>query len=684
MFMSNARALTLAAGSLCLAYRLFAADAFPNNEDLRHVRTLADPKVSPNGTRVLVHIADATAEGGRSHVWVIDVASNQARQVTYSPPADKRGEHKARWLGDDALLFLARRGERAELFRLPMTGGEAHAFDLSVPPPVDASKETDAIPPRKPDAAAAKAEPLPIEVDDYDVSPDAHHIAVIAKDPETPGEKKQKDDKADAQWVDHDLHGKRVYLLDAKSGKLTNVNVPPDVGGVVWSNKGDVLIAFVEGPNNASDLGPDTVAWLVKVDDPSHPTQLKEIPPSVEIATFSEDDTRLYYLAQAVKDAPPGYSDLFVLGLADHTVKSIAQDFAGTLAGKPVLVGHEIWQGADVGIHRTFAHLRADKLQPMAFDLPNLAALDCDGRHQNCAWLGQSSSKPSSLYFAKTPGRGGTRLNTPDLLPNSWPGVDAKAVHWSNEGMNLEGLLFLPPNAKGKVPLITVVHGGPTGGFVEYFDPMMSFLLGHGWALFLPNPRGSTGYGVEFAAADKNDLGGADYRDIMTGVDALIASESVDASKLVLLGYSYGGEMAGFVEGKTDRFKAIISGAPVIDQQSEYGTEADSWYDRWFYGKPWDNAEAAWRQSPLAYVAHAKTPFMLIQGETDVTDPLGQSQEMYRALRQVGVHVEMVQYPREGHPPLSMGMRGFPTPEPWHGFDVRQRIVKFIDAALAK
>jgi dipeptidyl aminopeptidase/acylaminoacyl peptidase len=122
----------------------------------------------------------------------------------------------------------------------------------------------------------------------------------------------------------------------------------------------------------------------------------------------------------------------------------------------------------------------------------------------------------------------------------------------------------------------------------------------------------------------------------------------------------------------------------VIDQESEYGTEADSWYDRWFYGKPWDNAEAAWRQSPLAYVGHAKTPFLLIQGETDVTDPLGQSQEMYRALRQVGVHVEMVQYPREGHPPLSMGMRGFPTQEPWHGFDVRQHIVKFIDAALAK
>ena len=151
------------------------------------------------------------------------------------------------------------------------------------------------------------------------------------------------------------------------------------------------------------------------------------------------------------------------------------------------------------------------------------------------------------------------------------------------------------------------------------------------------------------------------------------------------MGYSYGGEMAGFVEGKTTRFKAIISGAPVIDQHSEYGTEGNSWYDRWFYGKPWDNAaEAAWRQSPLAHVAQAKTPFLLIQGETDSTDPLGQSQEMYRALRQVGVCMSRwCNILAKDIRLFRSGCAGFPTQEPWHGFDVRQRIVKFIDTALA-
>jgi dipeptidyl aminopeptidase/acylaminoacyl peptidase len=142
--------------------------------------------------------------------------------------------------------------------------------------------------------------------------------------------------------------------------------------------------------------------------------------------------------------------------------------------------------------------------------------------------------------------------------------------------------------------------------------------------------------------------------------------------------------MAGFVEGKTDRFKAIVSGAPVIDQQSEYGTESVSSYDRWFYGKPWEHPQDAWRQSPLANVAHATTPFLLLQGEADTTDPLGQSLEMYRALRQAGVEVQLVRYPREDHEPLHDALHGLPSPEPWHGFDARQRLVKFIQTAFEK
>ncbi len=242
----------------------------------------------------------------------------------------------------------------------------------------------------------------------------------------------------------------------------------------------------------------------------------------------------------------------------------------------------------------------------------------------------------------------------------------------------------MPPSAaSGKVPLIVDVHGGPFGAWENRHDAFADFLVGHGWAVLRPNPRGSSNYGTQFAAANKNDLGGGDYQDVMAGVDAALAKYPLDPGRMALIGYSYGGEMAGFVEGKTDRFKAIVSGAPVIDQFSEYGTEKGSWYDRWYFGKPWEHRDDAWRQSPLAGAAKAKTPFMLIQGESDSTDPLGQAQEMYRALRQEGVPVEMVTYPREDHGPLAIGAYGRPSPEPWHGYDVRQRLVEFLDKAFS-
>ncbi len=140
--------------------------------------------------------------------------------------------------------------------------------------------------------------------------------------------------------------------------------------------------------------------------------------------------------------------------------------------------------------------------------------------------------------------------------------------------------------------------------------------------------------------------------------------------------------MAGFVEGKTHRFKAIVSGAPVIDQYSEYGTERESWYDRWYFGKPWEHPSDAWRQSPLSSVAKAKTPFLLLQGEANTTDPVSQAQEMYRALRQMNVPVDLIVYPRNDHGPLADAIYGTAGAEPWHGFDARRRIVEFIGNAF--
>lgn len=686
-----AAAAAVCVGALAASWAA-GEDHFPSNEDLRHVRSMGQPKLSPDGQSVLVQISDATADGGKSHLWLVDVKGGQARQLTYSPTTDKRGESQGEWMPDgSAFLFMAHRGEHAQLFRLPMNGGEAKPYEVKLVPPVDESKQPDAIPPAKKDAEAtkpeAKAEPLECDVERYFIAPDGKEIAILVRDPQTPGEKKEHDEKADAVLVNHNPHGSRLYFLDPVNGKITPTAVPPDVERVAWTREGDKLLAITEGMNEVGDLSPAGQAWVLTVADPEHPTQLKAVPPTVEAAEWSPDASRIDFIAQSQTDAPPGYSDLYEYSVADGAIHDLTSGFTGSIGGGELLFeGDAVLAGAEMGTRSTVLRFVNGRPQPLKFETTAVAQLNTNAKETGWVWMGSSGDKPPALYYAAKPGEAATVLKTPDLLPAAWTEVGSQLISWKNDGLTVEGLLTLPPEAaQHKVPLIVDVHGGPTGAFEDNWSAFTEFLLGQGWAVLRTNPRGSTGYGAAFAAANKNDMGGADYRDIMAGVDSVIAKYPIDPNRMALMGYSYGGEMAAFVEGRTDRFKAIVSMAPVTDQESEYGTENGSYYDRWFYGGyPWEHAESAWRQSALADAAKAKTPFLLLQGEADRTDPLGQSEEMYRALRQMGVDVELVEYPREDHGPLAQGIFGSPSPEPWHGFDGRQRIVTFIRKAFGE
>jgi dipeptidyl aminopeptidase/acylaminoacyl peptidase len=658
----------------------------PTNEDLRHVRAIAAPQLSPDGKQILVALTDDTAAGAATHLWLVDPIADRARQITFSPPSDKRGEKSGRWMADgSAILFLAKRGDHTQLFRLPMNGGEAQPFDLKTIPQADRSAGEDALPPRSEKDTPAKADALPIDVDAYFPSPDGALIAVLAKDPETPGEKKQAEEKADAVLLDHDPHGSRLYLLNPATSDLAVTAIPTNVEKVAWNESGTQLIAIADAPNGQSDLSPARSAWLLDAKDPLHPSQLSYLPKTIEDGTWSEDGTRFYFLAQAEQDAPPGYHDLYEAVLAGGTFFDRSAGLTEVpVAGAPLAVPAGVVQTVQSGTRQLL--MRFDlygKHEILPTDATVIRQLATNRKRSAYVWLAGGSDQPDRLAYAEKPGQTPKLLTLPALRPDYWMRTPSQLVRWRNDGLDIEGLLSLPPQAtSGKVPLILMVHGGPTGVWSDNFNPLVDFFLAQGWAVLRPNPRGSTGYGVDFAAANKNDLGGGDYRDLMAGVDRVIADYPIDARRLAYYGYSYGGEMAGFVEGRTDRFKAIVSGAPVTDQQSEYGTEDGSYYDRWFYGLPWEHPEDAWRQSALSTVSKAKTPFLLLQGEADTVDPLGQSLEMYRALRQAGVPVEMVQYPRDNHGPLSGAITGNPVNEKWHGFDARQRIVRFIEAAF--
>ncbi|HET6206878.1 MAG TPA: prolyl oligopeptidase family serine peptidase [Terracidiphilus sp.] len=690
---------------------------FPSTDDLRQLKSLGGPLLSPDGKRVLVTMTDSTADGGKSHLWLVSATTGEKpRQITFSPPADKRGERSPQWAPDgSAVYFLAKRGEQTQLFRLDLRGGEAAAFDLKIVPSVDRSKEKNAIPPpgaqkseadkKTGDKAPGKpeekkgtgvAEPIAIDVAGYAPSPDGKWLALWAKDPETPGEKKQKDAKADAVWVNHEAHLTRLYLAALRpdgslDGALKAVGAEPDVQRAMWSQDSARMLVVTEKPNDVSDLGPANAAWLLEMSAPEKATKLNAIPATVGGAAWSPNGETIVFAAATPEDAPPGYDELFALPRETSGAKIVplSSGFAGQVNASALYFPPEggLVAQAGIGTRSAVVRLSLDGKTPVsAVDLgaPVVTGLNTNRKQTGWVWLAESGGQPVKLCYAQRLGDACAALTIPELAPTNLRSVEPEIVQWKNGKFTVDGLLYLPPGTgSARVPLIVDVHGGPFGAWENRHDAFAAFLVGHGWAVLRPNPRGSSNYGVAFAAANKNDLGGGDYEDIMAGVDAVLAKYPVDPARMALIGYSYGGEMAAFVEGKTDRFRAIVSAAPVIDQFSEYGTEHGSWYDRWYFGKPWEHRDDAWRQSPLAGAAKAKTPFLLIQGESDTTDPLGQAQEMYRALRQEGVAVELVTYPREDHGPLAGGAYGRPSTEPWHGYDVRQRMIEFIEKAFS-
>ena len=672
--------------------------SWPSNEDLRHFRAYDEVQVSPDGSSVLLQAREPTADGGRKHLWLLDPKGGAARQLTNSPESDKDGESSPRWMPDSrSVLFVAHRGDNSELYRLSLTGGEAEKLAIEVPVVVDDSRAADALPPR-PEAASAdvagaaskSVATLPVDVKAYGISPSGEWLWVIADDPQTPGEKAQADAKADAHWIDHETHGTHLHLWNMSTHKAVAVPLVDDVDEAAWSPDGARIAVVTEAPHHASDLGPTRRVWLLALAHPEKPEPLDESPVNVNSLEWDATGRELYFSAQAKRDAPPGYPDLFVDDLSTHRVGNLTDGLDGTAVDRFVSladggVAVSIVRGFDWTIEQYGGDAGSGGARVLRHVAGSLGALATNARHSAWAWIESRSGHEPEVCYAPSLTAPGKRLNAPAFsTAGAHRSAEAQRIEWTLEGRTLQGLLYMPPAAAGhaRVPLYVEGHGGPTGAFVDQYSSYFDFLVGHGWAVFLPNPRGSTMRGAAFAAANKNDLGGGDVRDIMAGIDHVLKHYPIDGQRMAFSGYSYGGELAGFMEGQTTRFRAIVNGAPVIDQFSEYGTEDDSYYDRWFYGLPWRHFADAWRQSPLAGVGRQKggTPMLLIQGENDVTDPPGQSYEMYRALRQEHVPVELVTYPREGHSSLARGIRGEPSKEPWHGYDARRHIVEFIKA----
>ncbi len=251
-------------------------------------------------------------------------------------------------------------------------------------------------------------------------------------------------------------------------------------------------------------------------------------------------------------------------------------------------------------------------------------------------------------------------------------------LEWpSPDGTPIAGYICYPPGytPDSRCPLLTIPHGGPSNSHSPQYGlgpwgAWQHLLLQRGWALFLPNPRGSWGRGHAFQSANVGDLGGGDWQDISAGVDHLVALGIADSERLTIAGWSYGGYMTAWAISQTDRFRCAVAGAPIISYESNYGVASiRGWQTALFGSVVYDQFELHRSRSPLNHVNRVKTPTLLLHGERDQAVPVSQSIEFYTALKHLGVPVECVIYPREPHV----------FQEKAHQLDLIQRLVGWID-----
>jgi len=229
-----------------------------------------------------------------------------------------------------------------------------------------------------------------------------------------------------------------------------------------------------------------------------------------------------------------------------------------------------------------------------------------------------------------------------------------RVVFDSKDGTKVEGWLIMPHHAAGEhIPLILGIHGGPHGAFGNNFDFEMQLFAARGYAVLYTNPRGSTGYGENFLWGTWGGRWGiTDYDDVMAGVDYILAHYPIDAKRLGVTGYSYGGFMTDWIITQTHRFAAAVAGAGISNWVSDYGTaDIPRTKESEFFGAPWEakGFELLWRQSPIHYAANVTTPTLFVHGEADLRVPIEQAEQMYTALKKRRVPARMVRYPDSYH-----------------------------------
>jgi dipeptidyl aminopeptidase/acylaminoacyl peptidase len=629
-------------------------------EDALALKNVGAPQFSPDGKRIAYTVSEWDRKENRriNHIYLVSTDSGKSIKLTNG----EKGESAPQWSPDGSrLAFLADRDKGAQIWLIPADGGEAEKLT---------SEES--------------------AIQSFRWSGDGKQIAFVTRDvpKDKDAREKKKKDKFDTITVDRDLNYSHLWTINVESPsaskdkkRLTegefSVQTPQ------WSPDGKWLAyaASKAGAQESSftDISNDRDSDLfVIAATGGTPRKLTTNPAPDANPQWSPDGKWLAYAANT--DSWASKTDVMLIAVEGGAPKNLTASFiesaGGGLSWSPD--GKALYFTSGVGMysHVYSVPVAGGNVTPVTQGNRNYGQFDLSADGKRIAYLVNDSRTSEDIWVATMGQNDAKQLTTVNPQVKDFAIAETEVIKWKGpDNFDIEGLLIKPLGyvAGQRYPLILQIHGGPYGKFSDTFSARNQIWAAHGYAVLMPNPRGSTGYGNKFTVANIGDWGGKDFQDIMAGVDAVIARGVADPDKCVVMGGSYGGFMTFWTVTQTDRFKAAIGHAAISDWYSFHGqSDIPGLMEYGFKGKPWDVPENYRRWSPMSYVTKVKTPLMITHGERDLRVNIQQGEQYYRALKKRGVEVVFYRYPREGH-----GIQ-----EPNHVIDLTARQLEWFDSHL--
>ena len=604
------------------------------------LKAVGQPRVSPDGTRVLYTVNEAVMTADKSEfvtqIWIANVATKQSTQLTFG----EKSSTNPKWSPDGKwIAFLSnRKDNRNNLYRLSMDGGEAEPL-------------TD----------------LKSAVSNFEWSPNGRHIALTMTDAKTDDEEKNDKGKNDFRWVDENFKMARLYVVPVEKDangkreprKLTTGNY--QVGAFDWAPDSS-RIAFSHSKTSGANDWTTADASIVDVAS-GNVTVLANTPAAEDVPLYSPDGK---WIALTVSDNPPRWAQSGTIQIYPATGGQ-PKSLMASYDGQPGIAG---WSSDSKRIYFTEAKgtgsqlyvvdVAANRIEEIKTTPAVLGGMNLNKSGTIFGFTRQTSDTPADAYISSVNPFAPVQITHVNAGAQMPAVGKTEVIRWkSKDGKEIEGLLTYPVGyqAGQRVPLILNIHGGPAGVFVQTYlggrgvYPLATF-SSRGFAILRPNPRGSSGYGVEFRRANTKDWGFGDYQDLMTGVDRVIEMGVADPERLGVMGWSYGGFMTSWVVTQTNRFKAASAGAPVTNLMSFNGTaDIPAFIPDYFGGQFWEVMDLYQKHSPMFNVKNVTTPTMIQHGEADVRVPISQGYEFYNALKVKGVPTRMLVLPRQPHGP---------------------------------